>query len=93
MDRVLKHSANFTVVRTAEPGMVHVHHPIHCAEDIAGDQKIMCDGTRLSFVANKHQMADDVWQNHSVLEYLRYHPRKPVTPVRTKPAAGSAAGH
>lgn len=79
VDRVLKHPRNYTVIRTAEPGMVHVFHPIHCAADLAPDQAVMCKGTKNSFQASKQQLAWDVTRNDRVLQFARTLPKKALT--------------
>ncbi|XP_037082858.1 chondroitin sulfate synthase 1-like [Pollicipes pollicipes] len=87
VDRVLKHPRNYTLMRSAEPGMVHVHHPIVCASDLPADQTVMCKGTLNSFAASQPHLAWQVCRDDRVLQFARSLPKKELKP-RTK-----ASGH
>lgn len=45
-DKVVK--SNLAIVRSVDPSLIHVYHPIHCAIDLDNTQKQMCLGTEAS---------------------------------------------
>ncbi|CAI5438270.1 unnamed protein product [Caenorhabditis angaria] len=55
-------SGNLRVIRTPEPGLVHIYHPIHCDENMPAAQKDMCHGSKAASLASIDTLVDQIAQ-------------------------------
>ncbi|GIY12695.1 chondroitin sulfate synthase 1 [Caerostris darwini] len=55
--------SNLTVLRAADPGIVHVFHPISCSPDLEDLQYEMCWGSKLSSLASQKTLAKIILSN------------------------------
>lgn len=53
-DTVIK--SNLTIVRTVDPNLIHVYHPVDCDNNLGIAQKSMCLGTQTSTLASLHEL-------------------------------------
>ncbi|CAB3410902.1 unnamed protein product [Caenorhabditis bovis] len=50
------------VLRSPEPGLVHIYHPIHCDENMPAAQKEMCHGSKAASLASIDTLVDQIGQ-------------------------------
>lgn len=55
--------SNLTVLRAADPGIVHIFHPINCSPDLEDLQYEMCWGSKLSSLASQKTLAKIILSN------------------------------
>ncbi|XP_015927513.2 chondroitin sulfate synthase 1 [Parasteatoda tepidariorum] len=55
--------SNLTVLRAADPGIVHVFHPITCSPELEDSQYEMCWGSKLSSLASQKTLAKIILSN------------------------------
>ncbi|XP_054714814.1 chondroitin sulfate synthase 1-like [Uloborus diversus] len=55
--------SNLTVLRAADPGIVHVFHPISCSPELEDLQYEMCWGSKLSSLASQKTLAKIILRN------------------------------
>lgn len=55
--------SNLTVFRSADPGIVHVFHPISCSPQLEDSQFEMCWGSKLSSLASQRKLARIILSN------------------------------
>lgn len=48
--------SNLTIVRAADPGLVHVYHPVDCDSNLEFAQRSMCLGTQTSTLASLREL-------------------------------------
>lgn len=48
------------VIRAPEPGLVHIYHPIHCANSIQQEQRKMCHGSKAASLASIDTLVDQI---------------------------------
>lgn len=57
-------NSGLTVLRSQEPGLVHVYHPVRCNASLEQRQRKMCLGSRASSFASAMQLAELWLQRH-----------------------------
>ncbi|CAN9504722.1 unnamed protein product [Ophioblennius macclurei] len=57
-------NSGLKVVRSQEPGIVHVYHPVHCNASLEQKQQKMCVGSRASTFASAMQLAELWLEKH-----------------------------
>ena len=60
-DRVIR--SNLTVFRAADPGLIHVFHPIECDVHLETKQRTMCQGSLANTYASQRRLAQ-YWIDH-----------------------------
>uniref|UniRef100_A0A1I7U4N2 Hexosyltransferase n=3 Tax=Caenorhabditis tropicalis TaxID=1561998 RepID=A0A1I7U4N2_9PELO len=50
------------VIRSPEPGLVHIYHPIHCDENMPTAQKDMCHGSKAASLASIDTLVEQIAQ-------------------------------
>lgn len=53
-------ASHLRVLRTPEPGLVHVYHAIHCAEDMPTAQRHMCVGSKSASLASLDTLTESL---------------------------------
>ncbi|XP_001807794.1 chondroitin sulfate synthase 1 isoform X2 [Tribolium castaneum] len=48
--------SDLRIVRSADPGLVHVYHPIHCDINLDSNQRNMCLGTQANMLGSRKQL-------------------------------------
>ncbi|XP_029941389.1 chondroitin sulfate synthase 3 [Salarias fasciatus] len=64
-------NSGLKVVRSQEPGIVHVYHPVHCNASLEQKQQKMCVGSRASTFASAMQLAELWLEKHIEAGYNR----------------------
>ncbi|KAM9307197.1 chondroitin sulfate synthase 3 [Pholidichthys leucotaenia] len=64
-------NSGLTVVRSQEPGIVHIYHPVHCNTSLEQKQHKMCLGSRASTFASTMQLAEMWMEKHVEVGYNR----------------------
>ncbi len=60
-------TANVTIMRTVDPGLVHIFHPIQCDPDLDSAQYQMCLGTKASTYGSTSRLAEIVYNTPEIL--------------------------
>lgn len=63
--------SNLTVFRAADPGLVHIFHPIECDQSLVLSQLDMCLGSRASSYASTTRLAQIIYNNPDILKFAR----------------------
>lgn len=58
-EKVVK-SRTLRVIRSPEPGLVHIYHPIHCPETMPQAQRHMCHGSKAASLASIDALVDQI---------------------------------
>uniref|UniRef100_A0A1I7XNH3 Hexosyltransferase n=1 Tax=Heterorhabditis bacteriophora TaxID=37862 RepID=A0A1I7XNH3_HETBA len=53
-------SNNLRIMRSPEPGLVHIYHPIHCPEGMPQAQRNMCHGSKAASLASIDALVDQI---------------------------------
>lgn len=64
-------NSGLKVVRSQEPGIVHVYHPVHCNASLEQKQQKMCVGSRAGTFASTMQLAEMWLEKHIEASYNR----------------------
>lgn len=64
-------SSGLQVLRSQEPGIVHVHHTVHCNASLEQKQLRMCLGSRASTFGSAHQLAEMWLEKHAEAGFNR----------------------
>ncbi|XP_074474227.1 chondroitin sulfate synthase 3 [Sebastes fasciatus] len=64
-------NSGLNVLRSQEPGIVHIHHPVHCNSSLEQKQYKMCLGSRASTFASTIQLAELWLEKHIEAGYNR----------------------
>ena len=56
-------SSNLTVFRAADPGLIHIFHPIECDVNLETKQRTMCQGSLANTYASQRRLAQ-YWIDH-----------------------------
>ena len=84
-NRLLKSPQNYTMMRTTEPGMVHVYHPMACATaNLTREQRVMCDGSASSFEASRETVAREVLADYRIFPFAQTRAAEEVLRVRAE---------
>ncbi|ETN78808.1 chondroitin N-acetylgalactosaminyltransferase [Necator americanus] len=52
--------ARLRIIRSPEPGLVHIYHPIHCPETMPQAQRHMCHGSKAASLASIDALVDQI---------------------------------
>ncbi|KAE9415416.1 hypothetical protein Angca_004267 [Angiostrongylus cantonensis] len=58
-EKVVK-SGDLRIIRSPEPGLVHIYHPIHCPESMPQAQRHMCHGSKAASLASIDALVDQI---------------------------------
>ncbi|KJH51102.1 chondroitin N-acetylgalactosaminyltransferase [Dictyocaulus viviparus] len=58
-EKVVKHG-RLRIIRSPEPGLVHIYHPIHCPESMPQAQRQMCHGSKAASLASIDALVDQI---------------------------------
>lgn len=64
-------NSGLKVLRSQEPGMVHIYHPVHCNSSLEQKQHKMCLGSKASTYASSMQLAEMWLEKHIEVGYNR----------------------
>lgn len=64
-------NSGLKVLRSQEPGIVHIYHPVHCNSSLEQKQHKMCLGSRASTFASTMQLAELWLEKHIEAGYNR----------------------
>lgn len=64
-------NSGLKVLRSQEPGIVHIYHPVHCNASLEQKQHKMCLGSRASTYASTMQLAEMWLEKHIEVGYNR----------------------
>ena len=88
-NRLLKSPQNYTMMRTTEPGMIHIYHPMSCGVgNQSREQQNMCEGSASSFEASRENIARKVYSDYRIFPFA--HSRAEEEQVRVKAEAKKA---
>ena len=54
-------NSNLTIVRSVDPGLVHVFHRIECDPGLADEQMIMCMGSKSTSISSQRVLANLIY--------------------------------
>lgn len=66
---VIKSKTKF--MRTPDPGLIHIYHPVQCDENLNKTQKEMCLGTKISMFGSLYNLEQYVKKHPEILEKAR----------------------
>ncbi|XP_062290672.1 chondroitin sulfate synthase 3 [Scomber scombrus] len=64
-------NSGLKVLRSQEPGIVHIYHPVHCNSSLEQKQHKMCLGSKASTYASSMQLAEMWLEKHIEVGYNR----------------------
>ncbi|XP_043194564.1 chondroitin sulfate synthase 1-like isoform X1 [Amphibalanus amphitrite] len=69
-NRLLKSPQNYTMMRTTEPGMIHIYHPMACSSaNLTREQRVMCEGSTSTFEASRETVAREVLSDYRIFPF------------------------
>ena len=93
--RLLRSPQNYTMMRTTEPGMLHVYHDMSCgSRNMTKEQQLMCRGSASAFEASRESVAREVFEDERIFGFARTRAVEELHRVRTeakKPKAPAKA--
>ena len=82
-NRLLSSPQNYTMMRTAEPGMVHIYHPMTCSNgNLTRQQRIMCDGSTSTLELSRENLAQEVYADYRIFNFAHSRAAKELVRAR-----------
>ena len=48
----------YEVLRAADPGLIHIYHPVNCDPNLPDRQMTLCQGSKASGIANQKELLE-----------------------------------
>ena len=91
-NRLLKSPQNYTMMRTVEPGMIHIYHPMACTvTNLTREQRNRCEGSASSFEASRENLARQVYADYRIFPFAHSRAEQEVVRVRAEAKRAKAA--